>query len=110
MAKSEEDIFLKRHELILQEISNEDHFVYMSFCDPDLTKGKQFLGAIIVESQGVASAHQKINMLGINPGGEIQFTEVPFDGLASPNAYSLFKNNINKLMSKNELKDLGFID
>jgi hypothetical protein len=69
---------------------------WLSFCDPDLPKGEQFLGACLIEvtaadaheatirpfpfapagSDWLAAALRKANSLGCNPGGEVEALEV----------------------------------
>lgn len=55
---------------------------YLSFADPDLPEGTQFLGAAIVESDaalGFVGAVTVAHMLGINPGGEVMGIALPDD-------------------------------
>lgn len=49
---------------------------WMSFCDPTLPTGEQFLGATIVEAEDSKAALRKSWRLGINPGGEVMFVEL----------------------------------
>jgi hypothetical protein len=44
---------------------------WLSFRDPDLPEGSQFLGAAIVEAQTFRLALARSWTLGYNPGGEI---------------------------------------
>ena len=63
--------------------------LWMSFCDPKKAKGDQFLGVIIMyywdDNHGLClnliEAHIKMQSLGINPGGEIEITEVDKDSI-----------------------------
>ena len=48
---------------------------WMSFCDPDLPNGTQFLGAIVTEGIDIRDAIVRTHFLKINPGGEIQIHE-----------------------------------
>jgi hypothetical protein len=56
-------------------------FYYLSFCDPALPKGTQFLGATVVEAPHMHAIPAVAHMLGRNPGGEIAIVEL--EGLAS---------------------------
>lgn len=44
---------------------------WLSFADPTLPKGSQFLGAVIVEATSLIAAVQEAHRRGINPGGEV---------------------------------------
>ncbi len=59
---------LKRHvAMIDRERKNPPGWWYLSFAEPG-----NWLGAIIVQGQGFATALDRANRLGINPGGEVQ--------------------------------------
>lgn len=45
---------------------------WLSFCDTNLPKGSQFLGACIVRGVDIIGAANAAHKLGCNPGGEIQ--------------------------------------
>lgn len=44
---------------------------WLSFADPDLPEGHQFLGVVIVEAQDGEAAVARTHLMGINPGGEV---------------------------------------
>jgi hypothetical protein len=50
---------------------------WMSFCDPNLPKGKKFLGALLIEATDEYDLIFRSHLFGLNPGGEIQFFKVP---------------------------------
>lgn len=50
---------------------------WLSFCDPDLPEGTQFLGATIVEAPSEMAAVMRSWELGVNPGGEVASIEIP---------------------------------
>jgi hypothetical protein len=75
---------------------------WLSFCDADLPKGQQFVGACIVEvtqeeadeaklviaerfpqaldgAEWIGAATRKAHRLGCNPGGEVASVELPTD-------------------------------
>lgn len=52
---------------------------YMSFADPELPEGTQFLGGAYVEAYTLEDAIAASHLLGINPGGEIQMAEIAQD-------------------------------
>lgn len=45
---------------------------WLSFADPDLPRGRQFLGVVVVRADDMKDAMQKAWRLGINPGGEVK--------------------------------------
>ena len=71
---------------------------WLSFADPNLPKGTQFLGVVIIECIDIADGVAKAHSLGINPGGEVKGIEIPGEVTS---AYC------NKLLSKKEMEDLG---
>lgn len=75
--------------------------LWMSFCDPDKPKGKQFLGVVITNAIGIASAVDKAHRLGINPGGEILSYETD-PGNINP-------NHFDRLLSAQELEEYGYV-
>jgi len=44
---------------------------WLSFADPELPKGTQFLGVAIVEAESFHQALQLSHAIGVNPGGEV---------------------------------------
>ena len=48
---------------------DEVSMYYMSFADPNLHNGTQFLGAVIVEAASETLAHMSASTMGLNPGG-----------------------------------------
>jgi hypothetical protein len=45
---------------------------WLSFADPDLPEGSQFLGVCVIEEEDFLSAIQHAHALKINPGGEVK--------------------------------------
>lgn len=45
---------------------------WLSFCDPALPRGQQFLGACIVDGETLLQAVQTAHTRGCNPGGEVK--------------------------------------
>ena len=56
---------------------------WLSFADPTLPKGQQFLGACIVRGTDVAEAAMDAHLRGCNPGGEVRGVAIP-DGHRLP--------------------------
>ena len=50
---------------------------WLSFCDPDLPNGQQFLGVALVPAEDFIDAIQRSRRLGCNPGGEVRVMELP---------------------------------
>lgn len=44
---------------------------YLSFTDPARPKGQQWLGALIIEADGIEDAVTRAWTIGQNPGGEV---------------------------------------
>lgn len=44
---------------------------WLSFCDPELPTGEQFLGCAIIDADNFVCAVRRAHELGINPGGEV---------------------------------------
>lgn len=69
---------------------------WLSFADPNLPKGTQFLGGCIVQAGSFLGAVSAANQLGINPGGEVQGVEIP-KGAGLPEAFR------NRLLTRDEI-------
>ena len=93
------DILKRKNELLESEKDNPIKTWWLSFCDPDKPKGTQFLGVIIVDAKGLFHAHHQINMLGINPGGEIQCFDI---SKIDPPIKDRYKN---RLLTKEECEE-----
>jgi hypothetical protein len=50
---------------------------YLSFADPDLPTGAQWLGGCYIASNAFALALSMAHVYGCNPGGEVQGAPVP---------------------------------
>jgi len=57
---------------------------WLSFADPELPKGSQFLGVVIVRSNDFITAVAYTHAKGINPGGEVRGVEFPDDARPIP--------------------------
>lgn len=83
----------------------EERLFYMSFADPDLPAGTQFLGALILRAPSLEAAVTLSHLLRLNPGGEIAIIEAPPE-VDFPDRYQ------ERLMSKKEIeemdRELGF--
>jgi hypothetical protein len=73
---------------------------WLSFCDPDLPQGKQFLGVIIIDAESFLMAHMHINLLGINPGGEIEGHDIT---IARHRIKPEYKNRLLKTIAECDL-------
>ena len=72
---------------------------WLSFADPDLPAGTQFLGVCIVEADGPVSAVAQASLLGINPGGEV--------GIAGPAPLDVWGPEYrNRLLDRAEAETL----
>jgi hypothetical protein len=57
---------------IMETASPDDPLWWLSFCDPSLPEGTQFLGVVITQAPDFAAAVTRTHMAGVNPGGEVQ--------------------------------------
>lgn len=71
---------------------------WLSFCDPDLPKGTQFLGIAIIEAPCFELAVPISHLEGCNPGGEIAGYEIGDKPV--PEKY------LHRLLNKKELRKL----
>ena len=69
---------------------------WLSFCDRDRPKGKQFLGVALVEANNLPDAITATWERGCNPGGEVLSLEVPETEASRVRPY------LNRLLSKAE--------
>lgn len=69
---------------------------WFSFADPDRPKGKQWLGAAIVQGATIEEALTNSHLLGCNPGGTIQAKEI---GPVPPP-----KEWLNRLLDREEVR------
>ena len=58
-------------ELGLYEPSPDDPLWWLSFADPDLPEGSQFLGVVILQAPTFPAAVTRSHVTGVNPGGEV---------------------------------------
>ena len=74
---------------------------WLSFADGNLPKGRQFLGVVIVRAYGFAHAHAQVQLMGINPGGEVV-------GVAgdAPWLPQLPEKYMGRLLGKEELREV----
>ena len=86
-------------------MSNKLKTFWLSFCDTDLPEGQKFLGCVITRACTIVMALEKAHILGINPGGEVGFIEVP-----KKFASHIHENDYDKLMSKEYLLAREYID
>ncbi len=64
---------LRLAEVLFEEaMAPEPGLWWLSFADPDLPTGTQFLGALVIEAPGYMAAITLASMAGLNPGGEVQ--------------------------------------
>lgn len=52
---------------------------WLSFADPELPEGTQFLGAAIIKASNFLEAVRVSHILGINPGGEVKSQRIPVE-------------------------------
>jgi hypothetical protein len=56
-------------------------YYYISFCNPNLPPGSQFIGAALVEADDEPAALAKSHGLGIHPGSGSEAVFVPLDNI-----------------------------
>lgn len=65
------------HADLLLRMANGWEWMWLSFADPDLPKGQQFLGWAMVQAGDIVEAARTAHRLGINPGGQVAAYELP---------------------------------
>lgn len=84
------------------EVEFEPGLYWLSFCNPDLSAGSQFLGVSIVWGTDYPDAISNAWRLKCNPGGEIMGELLPeIEGVEIPIQY------INRLLTRSECDDLN---
>jgi hypothetical protein len=73
---------------------------WLSFADPELPSGQQFLGAAIVRGRTVLDAVMRAHSLGCNPGGEVKVRPVPERLLPA-------SDRLERLLSPAEVDEVG---
>ena len=76
---------------------------YLSFCDPKLPVGEQFLGACIVEAATGVEAVIEAHCREINPGGEVLFVEMSDEVRDTPELNEFF----NKFVSREKVLSMS---
>ena len=92
------DMEEKVKRFIALEQDNPERWWWLSFADGDLPKGRQFLGACLVQGRGLATAISNSHALGCNPGGSCQ-------GLEAPESFSPRDGWTNRLLSRAECEE-----
>jgi len=87
-------------ELLIQDFQQEKEWVWLSFTDPSLPPGSQFLGVSIVEAGGIMEAALVAYGHGCNPGGEVKGIVIPPEQVPG-------EEYRYRLMSKDELEEAG---
>lgn len=89
-------------QLLIEESALPSKQIWCSMADPNLPKGSQFLGAVVVQAQGVAWATHELNSRGLNLGGEIMFVEIPDCGKRIPDEW------MYRVMNKEEAENCPY--
>lgn len=71
---------------------------YLSFADSAKPRGEQFLGATVVEAEHELLAIPRAWELGVNPGGEVKFFELPF--ITAEDIPTAAQKYVNKLVPR----------
>ncbi len=83
---------------------------WLSFADPDLPEGRQFLGVCVVEAESFQEAVIAASLREINPGGECRGWQAPADEMEK---WSLKREHWNRLLGRGDLLKLcedGVVD
>ena len=99
MTQTDEEFRKRKADLLKQESLQPEGWWWLSFCNPDLPTGSQFLGACIVRARGLLGACATAHFFSCNPGGEVQgLGPVPFGGKRD----AVLRRWSNRLLSKTE--------
>ena len=82
------------------DVQQDSSWWWLSFCDADRPKGRQFLGVAIVQAVNFPAAVMEAHMRDCNPGGQIQGFELPPGRL-------LPVESCNRLLTKAEAEGLN---
>ncbi len=92
--------FKDRVDTLLEvELKEPLKICYMSFVDEERPVGQRFVGAIFTIAHGITDAIQKTHRLGINPGGQVLFTEAPKD-------FVLDQKYLDRLLTREEVESM----
>ena len=69
---TDEEFKKRTIEVLTEESSEPLAWWWLSFADGERPKGQQFLGACLVQAQGLLGATLAARLLGLNPGGEVK--------------------------------------
>lgn len=75
---------------------------WLSFADPDLPEGRQFLGVLIMQGWTIQAVITESHVNGLNPGGECEFAHIPPEHVPAEQ----FRN---RLLSYTELASGGLL-
>ena len=90
----------RRIELLLEEqIENRIQTLWLSFVHPDKPEDQRFAGVIITKALGLIHAIEHINLLGINPHGEILCYEIE----------EVKPEYLDKVLYEDDLRKAGYI-
>ena len=76
---------------------------WLSFADGSLPKSQQFIGVIIGQGDTIEAVVKETHHLGVNPGGEIAFAQIPPEHV--PPSYLHWK-----LLSYANLSEAGLLE
>jgi hypothetical protein len=93
-----EEVLAKRDAFLAAESGNPMGIHWLSFCDPHKGVGGQFLGVVVVRERGFTSALMFTHRMGLNPGGEVQGSELP----SEPRFEKVLKGHFNRLLLREE--------
>jgi hypothetical protein len=77
-------------------------YYWLSFCDPELPEGQQFIGGCLIEAEDVNDAVKKSWRRKCNPGGEIAIVEI-----TAKYESNIGKFKLNHLYSQQEVIEMG---
>ena len=101
LAREEEMLRMEGvRELLVEDVQQSKEWVWLSFTDPSLETGSQFLGVAIVEAGGIMEATLVAKLHGCNPGGEVKGIVIPPEHLPG-------EEYRYRLMSRDELEGAG---
>ena len=80
----------------------EDSWWWLSFAEPFLEKGSQFLGVLIISVPAGSDPVTESHMRKLNPGGQVAMQEIPLSEIGH-----VPEGMRNKLLSRSEAESLN---
>jgi len=103
MRRQMENDTLKYRLQVGKPYSTGKYIFWLSFADAEPPLGKGHLGVVIIRADSDEDALIRATAKGLNPSGDMSAV------IIKPGNYKLVKKHMNKLLSRNELENIGLV-